>query len=271
MISDWRVHSGAHRTMSAEIQRVGVFSPAPHTLRSRLDSWISRARLPVALDDLHMRRCKSLGNGKLRAALLDLRGLRLRDIAPEELLACGCPCAMCLDFCDAVPASWLGPMTAHNIAVLVASAIGTSALDLAISWLENVLIGPWAAEFERYLLEKEPVLESVSFVIATLLSHPWQVRHPRDLVAITDTSRYALKARSRAAGFRRVEHLLLHVRWRALGYLRTEKHMPSWRARLLVGIDDTSNFRRQLERGGISRSSVDLTIATARRSVAAGR
>ncbi|HLB38658.1 MAG TPA: hypothetical protein VJL31_18970 [Gemmatimonadales bacterium] len=61
-------------------------------------------------------------------------------------------------------------------------------------------------------------------------------------------SESTLRDRCHELGLKRIEHLITLVRWLAFELLVSAEGMPPKRARIVVGITDRANFRRQLGR-----------------------
>jgi hypothetical protein len=98
------------------------------------------------------------------------------------------------------------------------------------------------------VLARNPQLAGVEDLVRPVLAYPWSLRRPRDLAASLRTPEPVLLRRCEAVGLTRVEHLLTLVRWLGFQVLITEEGLAIRRARLIVGISDPSNFRRQLRR-----------------------
>lgn len=72
----------------------------------------------------------------------------------------------------------------------------------------------------------------------------------RDLAFRAGIQRSVLRAQCARIGLQRVEHFITLVRWLAFEFLTGTREMSAGRARVVVGISDPSNFRRQLGRLG---------------------
>lgn len=110
------------------------------------------------------------------------------------------------------------------------------------------IAGPSSDELARLVLEREPSLQPLGDYIRVICDHPWEVRRLRELAAGSRATARKVRDRCRGLGFTRVEHFLVCVR--AVAYeaaLASGKLAPAL-ARRLAGVDDPSNFRRQMER-----------------------
>ena len=100
----------------------------------------------------------------------------------------------------------------------------------------------------RELVRENPRLTAYEDLVCAVLRHPWHVREPVDLARTTGIFPEALKVRCEALHLRRVEHFITLVRWLGFELLTRVEGMSARHARLVVGISDPSNFRRQLGR-----------------------
>jgi len=98
------------------------------------------------------------------------------------------------------------------------------------------------------VMQASAVLQGFEHETAAVLATPWRIRRPRDLAAACGSPLPVLRARVKDAGLRRVEHLITLIRWLASQHLTTYDGMAPGHARVALGIDDASNFRRQCAR-----------------------
>ncbi len=98
------------------------------------------------------------------------------------------------------------------------------------------------------VVKQNPRLRDLEDLVGTVLRFSWQVRKPSDLAFRASIQHSILQARCISLGLKRVEHFITLVRWLAFGILTSIERMSARRARLVVGISDPSNFRRQLRR-----------------------
>lgn len=150
--------------------------------------------------------------------------------------------------------------------------------SIPVAWVEFAILGsvelltiepnslkpfaPVAAAVERLrgrapppqvageVVMRNPCLRDLEDLVSTVLSFPWQIRQPRDLAFRAGIQRSVLRAQCARIGLQRVEHFITLVRWLAFEFLTGTREMSAGRARVVVGISDPSNFRRQLGRLG---------------------
>lgn len=99
-----------------------------------------------------------------------------------------------------------------------------------------------------FVLEKEPALLRLAVYVHAICTHPWRIRHPRDLAVVVGEGLRNVKERCHAEGFTRVEHFIVCVRAIALEQLRQHQGLTIAAARNAVGFEDPSNMRRHLGR-----------------------
>ena len=98
------------------------------------------------------------------------------------------------------------------------------------------------------IIQREQRLWGLEDLVSAVLSKPWRVRLPTDLAVCVHTSRSRIHMRCEAIGLKRVEHFITLVRCVAFEVLTGIHRMPAKRARVIAGIGDPSNFRRQSSR-----------------------
>jgi hypothetical protein len=98
------------------------------------------------------------------------------------------------------------------------------------------------------LIARNPWLKDCGDLVCTTLAQPWRIRDPIDLARAIGMLESALRVRCEALGLKRIEHFVTLIRWLAFENLTCVEEMSAKRARLVVGIADPSNFRRQLRR-----------------------
>jgi len=108
------------------------------------------------------------------------------------------------------------------------------------------------------VLERYPEWETAAHMVSAICDHPWQIRHPRDLIRASPLTGPELRALCAGLGFARIEHFITLVRSAALGVL-ADSRVVGFAAREIAGISDASNFRRQVRRAApaASRTVVD--------------
>jgi len=125
---------------------------------------------------------------------------------------------------------------------------GPDRFQPVIASLASQLRGLSADALATLVTDAHPALASLGTLVAAVLLHPWEVRHPRDLSRMTGILPRHIRAACLRLGYRRVEHFMTDVRSRAMDVLVTREGLPVHLARSQVGISDASNFRRQLAR-----------------------
>ena len=148
---------------------------------------------------------------------------------------------------DLVPASWLALSRDPRVRV-VSPGSGPDPLAGLVKELAQQIHVPPGADVARLVLERTPLLEPVATFVTAVCEQPWRVRRPCDLAATVGLSRHRVLQACRALGFSRVEHFITAVRMVALSLLTAERGLSLAVARHTLGITDTSNARRQLER-----------------------
>ena len=237
-------------------------------MRRQIEMWLRRASLPVVVKDVSTVGISSNVDRRYVAVIVDCTVLSRAWAHPGRLLDYDCPVALCLLRSDNVPATWL-PVVAHTHVrvLLVDCALSVTPI---ISWLERDVLGPSTSDLTATLLTLDRSLQEVEPLVATVVARPWQVRRPLDLAYWSGASRAQLRLACLAAGFARVEHFILYVRWLAYSCLRRTSGVASWRVRLAVGVGDESNFRRQVgrirrdDKRGPGASQVKVAPAVAR-------
>jgi hypothetical protein len=125
-----------------------------------------------------------------------------------------------------------------------------------LSRLNAELAVPTGEQVYRLVMRSAPFLSTVSSLLLALYLNPWGIRRPRDLAHSTDSTIFALRSACHRAGFKRVEHFLIYARSLAVECLVRERTLSVAAARRRLGIDDTSNMRRQIARA--YRGSADV-------------
>ncbi len=98
------------------------------------------------------------------------------------------------------------------------------------------------------VVEQNEWLKDCEDLVRAVLADAWRVRDPIDLTRLAGVLPGSLRARCEGLGLTRVEHFITLVRSLAFELLTGVERMSARRARLIVGISDPSNFRRQLRR-----------------------
>lgn len=228
----------------------GILSIGPQTrvLQAHIRDWIACSGLPLTVSA-----CDQLKDAKptsFQAALIDFGGLESGAVTPVQVARLSCPVAACMRTLDVLCAGWVPSIVGGQLQVLVCHSDGASAYAPAISWLERTFLGDWTSSVIAELIAENPKLEPLIPIICCVLSDPWSIRRPRDLLTRSALTRQAIRTQCSSAGFGRAEHLILFVRRFAYDYLRHRLFLPRRRAQLMSGIRDTSNFRRQVTRLG---------------------
>jgi hypothetical protein len=148
---------------------------------------------------------------------------------------------------ELVPGSWL-TLSRDPRVRLVSPGSGPDPLAGLVKELAQQVQAPTGAEVARLVLERTPLLDPVAPFVTAVCEQPWRVRRPHDLAAAVGLSRHRVLQSCRALGFERVEHFITAVRMVALSLLTAERRLSLAVARHTLGITDTSNARRQLER-----------------------
>lgn len=97
-------------------------------------------------------------------------------------------------------------------------------------------------------VQLDPRLRRAVGLVTKLLEHPWEIRRPNQLAESSGMSMRRLKKQSIECGFDRVEHLITCARFAAAQALIRDRPCSASAARRIVGVEDPSNFRRQLGR-----------------------
>jgi hypothetical protein len=148
---------------------------------------------------------------------------------------------------ELIPGSWLALSRDPRVR-LVSPGSGPDPLAGLVKELAQQVHAPTGAEVARLVLERTPLLDPVAPFVTAVCEQPWRVRRPHDLAAAVGLSRHRILQSCRALGFERVEHFITAVRMVALSLLTAERGLSLAVARHTLGITDTSNARRQLER-----------------------
>jgi RND family efflux transporter MFP subunit len=149
----------------------------------------------------------------------------------------------------AIPACWLDAAHQPNVHVMRCASLERAAgMQALATALAQSLVGPGPAETERLVLAKEPALAPVQPLVRAICEHPWHVRRPIDLAAVSGTSLLQLRRILEPLGFGRVEHFITFIRWVATEQLIVMRHLSREMAEHFSGITDRSNLRRQLKR-----------------------
>ncbi len=148
---------------------------------------------------------------------------------------------------DLVPATWLALARDPRVR-LVSPGSTPDGLSGLVKGLEQQIHVPAGADVAQLVLQHTPLLDPVAPLVTAVCEHPWRVRRPCDLAAVVGMPRHRVLQSCRALGFERVEHFITAVRMVALSLLTAERGLSLPVARHTLGISDTSNARRQLER-----------------------
>jgi hypothetical protein len=148
---------------------------------------------------------------------------------------------------DLVPGSWVALARDPRVR-LVSPGSGPDPLAGLVKELAQQIQVPSGGDVARLVLERTPLLDPVAPFVTAVCEQPWRVRRPCDLAAAVGLSRHRVLQSCRALGFERVEHFITAVRMVALSLLTAERGLALAVARHTLGITDTSNARRQLER-----------------------
>lgn len=148
---------------------------------------------------------------------------------------------------DLVPGSWVALARDPRVR-MVSPGSGPDPLAGLVKELAQQIHAPPGGEVARLVLDRTPLLDPVAPFVTAVCEQPWRVRRPCDLAAAVGLSRHRVLQSCRALGFERVEHFITAVRMVALSLLTAERGLSLAVARHTLGITDTSNARRQLER-----------------------
>lgn len=157
---------------------------------------------------------------------------------------------------DLAPAPWVALARDPRVR-LVSPGSKPDGLLALVRDLGQQMRAPSGGEVARLVLHHTPLFEPVAPFVTAVCEQPWRVRRPCDLAAVTGVSRHRLLQTCRRLGFSRVEHFITAVRMVALSLLTAERGVTLAVARRSLGITDTSNARRQLERA-LHRSGAAL-------------
>ena len=181
-------------------------------------------------------------------AILDL-GHPPGHLLPPVAASCRMTYIVVIAQGQSIPVEWVGFLRQPAVEVIT---VGNGASALRYGGISSIVArhrGDHAsARAVELLLSKEEWLVSYADLVKVILAAPWTIRDPCDLARATGTPELVLRKRCEAAGFRRVEHFITLVRRLGLEALVGVDHMRASRARMVVGISDPSNFRRQLRR-----------------------
>lgn len=170
------------------------------------------------------------------------------DITAQAVLppACRCPVIVVIG-AEKVHPSWLQALVTDRIEVVTCNAgcSGIHACAPLVASLSRTLSGCLPLLVPEKVIGADRLLAEFPDAVAVLCRHPWTVRKPRDLALALNVGRRRLKRRALSLGCARIEHLRVRIR---LAILTSLAPMQRLRALGTAGIDDASNFRRQLER-----------------------
>lgn len=148
-----------------------------------------------------------------------------------------------------VDSDWLTAVVHERVTLIVLDQAGLRRWNPLLETLDRLLLlRQPVADLTSVILMRHPWLTPISDLVEVILAYPWEIRRARDLARLSSHTLEILKRRCGQLGMARVEHMITITRWVAYAYLTIDRELPKWRARLLVGIANASNFKRQLER-----------------------
>jgi len=121
--------------------------------------------------------------------------------------------------------------------------------------------GPTGERIATLVLQSEPALGPVEYLVRAICLEPWCIRRPRDLARRCAISLAELRRRCAEIGFARVEHLMIYVRLVAYEQLIATACLSVATARLLAGFPDPSNMRRHARRAALRSPAVASALA----------
>lgn len=154
---------------------------------------------------------------------------------------------------QAVALPWVNFLRSDSARLLTLRDGEPEPLARFVSLLERYADGINPTQVVRAVLQLVPQLGGAEDLVQVILEHPWDVRRPRDLRTYACCREATVRRHCDSLGLKRSEHLITLVRAAALEYLTAGGRMTAHRARLLVGIADPSNFRRQARRAAYFR------------------
>lgn len=150
--------------------------------------------------------------------------------------------------CD-VPPAWLSWAYTRIVHVCQGgAATGVTGSRAVLSAVRRHFLAPHPEQVVRCVTEREPRLRRVGHFVAALYGDPYAVRRPRDLAWATHCSVAVIARQAKVLGFARSEHLLTAIRERVYQSLMDDFQQTRNTARVLAGVKDESNFRKQRRR-----------------------
>lgn len=98
------------------------------------------------------------------------------------------------------------------------------------------------------LIRRDGALGRVADLVTTICARPKDVRRPRDLSRMSGRELRDVRSLLVSLGFSRTEHFIIAVKMLALEQLIGLWDVPPSKARVLLGLEDSTNSRRQLRR-----------------------
>lgn len=166
-------------------------------------------------------------------------------ITPHDVLAFGLPTLTIAHRGSSVGAQWLLVAQCPHVKVLLLRGDPTDLTTLS-DWIEVQIFG-LSGVVDR-LISHAPKLAEARELIEIVLGSPKTVRRPADIAFRMGIPKSAVSMVARQVGFKRVEHFTTFVREGARRTILCSGGISQSVARHALGIEDTSNFRRQLRR-----------------------
>jgi hypothetical protein len=202
-----------------------------------------------------VRHCESLAEvGAARPgdiAVVDLSDtgprVRTKDIA--VLARGGAAFIVCGD--APVDPAWLTFVSERRVAVVQRSGTADAGYGPLIAALVEATRRRPKEELTRRILSLNPALDPAANLVKAIAENPWKVRHPRDLARVASIRFRSVRVLARAAGFKRVEHLITVVRQAIIEETASVDGLPRAACMWVAGVTDYSNHRRQLARARV--------------------
>jgi hypothetical protein len=147
-----------------------------------------------------------------------------------------------------LPMRWFDFLRGDGVKVFTVSSTKSAMLLEVLAHIEACLEAVSVDEIADAVIRADPTIAPMRALVRAVLRDPWSIRHPRDLQLHARLVTDQVANLCRAAGIRRMEHFITKVRALALEYLINTRRLPVRRARMLVGVRNSSNFRRQMRR-----------------------
>jgi len=157
-------------------------------------------------------------------------------------------CVLIVDRQQSVPFPWLEFAASCPVRVVGIQRDSPDPFAPLLSALELINRRRSTGQLAELLVDRHPSLRRAEDIVQVILGQPWRIRRPSDLAFCSHVSESTLRDRCHELGLKRIEHLITLVRWLAFELLVSAEGMPPKRARIVVGITDRANFRRQLGR-----------------------